>query len=597
MTKSKIFLGLFALSFLGIGIWTLISIANTLINGKKMQSWEPVQAYVLSGGYHTNRGSKSNTYKAYGEYTYTYNGQKYKSTRVQINNTSDNIGEHQREFGRKLKKTAKQKKTIEAYVNPDDSNDAVIYRDIRWGMIGFKFIFLVTFGGFGLGLLIALFRIPKEKDPTLPLYKEKPWLINDKWQTNEIRSTAKSTMYFTWGFAILWNVISAPIPFLIIEEVLKKNNYFILLFLLFPLVGIGMLIRAIRQTMEWKKFGNAPVILDPFPGSIGGQVGGTIELKYPCNFTTQFTVTLSNIYSSTTGGSKKQKQEKVLWQDTAIAYTEAGIYGTRIVFRFDVPEHLKASDADKNGSKHLPFNLLKNINKINNDSNYYLWRLNLKAALPGVDINRDYEIPVYPTGKKSVYLSQRSITVSENATLQMEERNARAKIHIKHGVHGNEMFYPMGRNISAALTGMFIGATFLGMGSFLMFYEKMYIFGGIFALIGIPLLLSFFYMCTNSLTVYKNSINEIRTVRRILGLPVKKCSLSLENISTFEKESTFGVTSGTKQVRHYTIYAPLSGHKKMILGEGFYGEGETDAAITIIKETLGIQNNQSGKRS
>ena len=401
MTKSKLFLGLFALPFLGVGIFALISITGTLINWKSMQSWEPVQAYVLSGGYHSNSGSKSTTYKAYGEYTYTYNGREYRNTRVQINNTSDNIGRHQIKLGKKLKRTAQQKESIEAYVNPDNSNDAVINRDIRLEMIGFKFIFLVVFGGFGIGLLIVLFTMPKEKDSTLPLYKEKPWLINDKWQTNEIYSTAKLTLYLTWGFAIFWNAISSLILFILVEEILEENNYFILIALIFPLIGAGLIIQAVRKTLEWKKFGKIPVILDPFPGSIGGQVGGTIELPHSYSMGTQFTVTLSNIYSHKSGNSKNRKQsEKIIWQDTAIAYTESGLYGTRIVFRFDVPEGLNASDALKDSSNSYLCKLnLKATGILRNNSNYYLWRLNLKATLPGVDIDRNYEIPVYPTRK------------------------------------------------------------------------------------------------------------------------------------------------------------------------------------------------------
>ena len=573
LTKSKLFLGLFALPFLGTGIWALISITGTLISAANMQSWEPVQAYMLSGGYHSYSSSESTTYKAYGEYTYTYNGREYKSDRVQIDDTSDNFGKHQIKLGQKLKKAARQKTSIEIYVNPDKPSEAIIDSNICWIMIGFKFIFLIVFGGFGIGLLVALSMASKEKDPTLPLYKENPWLINDKWQTNEIFSAAKLTLYIAWGFAIFWNAISAPLPFIFVEEFFEEQNNAALFSLLFPLVGAGLLIHAVRKTLEWKKFDKIPVVLDPFPGSIGGQVGGTIELRYPYNSATKFIMTLSNIYSHQSGsGKNRNRREKMIWQDTAIAYTESGIYGTRIVFRFDVPKGLNASDAAKDGT------------------NYYLWRLNLKAELPGVDIDRNYEIPVYPTSKKSAYISQRDMKVSEDATLQMEDKTARAKIRIRTGIQGNELFYPMGRLIGTAAIGMIIGFIFLGMGGFLMFHEEMYVFGGVFVVSGIPIFLSFLYMCTNSLTVYKNSLGEIRTVRRVFGLPVCKRHIFSEDISTIEKDSSFSITTGNKHVKHYAVYIPLSGYgrKKIILGEGFCGEGETNAAIAVIKETLGI---------
>ena len=40
------------------------------------------------------------------------------------------------------------------------------------------------------------------------------------------------------------------------------------------LVGAG-------RTPEWRRFGAAPALLDPFPGAIGGNVGGVIDVNFP----------------------------------------------------------------------------------------------------------------------------------------------------------------------------------------------------------------------------------------------------------------------------------------------------------------------------
>ena len=36
------------------------------------------------------------------------------------------------------------------WVNPDAPGESIIDRDIRWGLVGFKSIFLFVFGGVGL---------------------------------------------------------------------------------------------------------------------------------------------------------------------------------------------------------------------------------------------------------------------------------------------------------------------------------------------------------------------------------------------------------------------------------------------------------------
>ncbi len=252
--------------------------------------------------------------------------------------------------------------------------------------------------------LLATFRAPKSKrDVTQRQYKDSPWLANDAWRMPEIRSNSKSAMQGAWVFAIIWNIVSAWLPWRIYEEVTERQNYLALIGFLFPLVGIGLLVWAVRRTLEWKRFGNAPVVLDPFPGSIGGNVGGTIELGYPHESSAQFNVTLASIYSYVSGRGKNRKtHEDFLWQHSAIAHTEPGQKGTRLIFRFDVPEGLHPSDAVRTGNE------------------FHLWRLSLKASLPGIDIDRDYEIPVYPTRQESARIAGRAVEPSQHATLKMQ---------------------------------------------------------------------------------------------------------------------------------------------------------------------------------
>ena len=81
--------------------------------------------------------------------------------------------------------------------------------------------------------------------------------------------------------AVFWNLISTPLLFAIPEE-LDKGNTAILLAGLFPAVGLGLLVWAAKATRRWLAVGATPLTLDPYPGSIGGQVAGSIEtnLRY-----------------------------------------------------------------------------------------------------------------------------------------------------------------------------------------------------------------------------------------------------------------------------------------------------------------------------
>ena len=63
-----------------------------------------------------------------------------------------------------------------------------------------------------------------KKDKTDPAFTDKPWLLDDDWQTSTIRSSSKSSMWAAWGIAVFWNAISSITPFLAYEEIIEKQN-------------------------------------------------------------------------------------------------------------------------------------------------------------------------------------------------------------------------------------------------------------------------------------------------------------------------------------------------------------------------------------
>lgn len=576
--KGRIFVSLFALPFFGVGVWMLWSIATTIGSAWQMGDWAAVDATVTNGGYETHTGDDSETYEAYADYRYSYDGRQYRGDRVGLASGGDNIGSYQEDMGRWLQRAQSTGSSITVYVDPENPDAAIIDRSIRWGLVGFKSLFLVIFGGVGLGLLIAAWRAPKEKDKSLEVYAESPWLLNDNWQTPAIKSDSKSAMYGAWFFTALWNLVSAPLPFVLYEEITEKQNYPALLGLLFPLIGIGLLVWAIRRTREWTSFGPAPVNLDPFPGSIGGHVGGSIELNVPFNTANEFNLTLTCAHSYESGsGKNRSRREKATWQKKLIAHAEPGSRGTRLTFRFDVPDGLQPADTQK-------------------DDSYYLWRLNVNAELPGTDLDRDYELPVFATGQRSRFLSQMAVEKSVNKQRAADERAVRQVVNLVRTPTGKRMFFPMGRLLGPSLTGLVIGAIFAASGGFLIFHEDQVIFGSIFGGVGALIALACLYALTNSLEVVQSG-SEVQTIRRVLGIPVRRRSLQRDAFARFEKGSSLKTQSGNKHVVYYSIEAVDRQGNKLVLGEGFRGENEADVAIELIGDEFGLVNAANDGRS
>jgi hypothetical protein len=530
-----------------------------------MQDWVQVEATLLAAGYETHSGDDSQTYEAYARYTYDYGGRSYTGDRVGIASGADNIGDYQQEIGRNLQSAYSQGERIFVYVDPAEPSQSIIDRGVRWGLIGFKMIFVVVFGGVGFGLLIVAWRAPKEKDKTDPLYADEPWLLNDNWQTETIRSNSRSSMWTAWAFAIFWNAVTSVTPLLAYREIVDKGSWVVLLALLFPLVGIGLLVWAIRRTLEWRRFGPAPVTLDPFPGSIGGHVGGTVDLNLPFGAANKFKLTLTNVHSYESGDSQS---EKAKWQDSIVAHAEPGGRGTRLTFRFEVPAGLRESDAEKG-------------------SDYYIWRLALTAELPGTDLDRTYELPVYATAQQSRFLAQRSIDRTRSEQAANDEQAVRDIVNLGYGAMGKRMYFPMGRYLGNLIGGLLVGGIFAAAGWFLIVRQGATIFGSVFGAMGALLIVLSLYMALNSLEVLQTNAG-IRTVRRILGIPVSYREMPRDDIVGLGKHSNFQTQSGSKHIIHYKVHAIDRSGRKLVLGEGFKGEGQANAAIRLISREFGI---------
>ncbi len=576
--KGRILATLIALPFLGFGVWLGWAIGSTFHDAWQMRSWQPTPATLISAGYTTSRG-ETDTWEAYAEYSYEFDGQVYVGNRVAIGSGSDNVGSYQRDMGNRLSGALSRGETITVWVDPNNPRDSIIDRDIRWAMVAFRLIAAIVFGGVGLWLLVAAFLAPRKKEEKQPEFQDSPWLLKDEWQTDRIRSDSKSAMWGAWMFAALWNLISGFLPFVVYEEVVDKENYVALAGLLFPLVGVGLLVWAIRRTLEWNRFGPTPVTLDPFPGSIGGHVGGTIETRLPYDPLHGFHLTLTSVHSYISGsGKNRSRRENVLWQKEVVAHAESGAHGTRIVFRFDVPEGLRESDAAPDSES------------------YNLWRLNLRAEIPGADLDRNFEIPVYATAETSRNLSQHAVAASEAAGTAAFDAAVRDVVRVSFDGVRKRLVYPMGQNFLSNLAGFVITSTFAAVGAYLVIEEGATIFGILFGGFGGLFALIALYMMFRSLDV-RSEGNTLTSIRRWLGIPIRVTRMQRSDFYRFEKDTgTHSAASGS-QVLRYTVRGIDKHANEIVLGEGFRGESGADAAIRFLMTELRLEGRSSSRNS
>lgn len=580
---------IFGLVFAGVGIGFLaISIVPTLYDWHRMRAWQAVEAELLAADLVVHDGSDSTTYEATATYRYRFDGRDYTGTRVAINRGSDNIGDFQPALGRRLEDALQQRRGISIWVDPGDPSRAVINRDLRWGLLGFKLIFVLLFGGAGIGVLFWSGRA----EQTAGRFGDKPWLSVPAWQSGKIRSDAKKSLWVLWGIAIVWNLVSSPLLFAIPAE-LRQGNEAVLIGLLFPVIGAGLLISAAIYTRRWLRFGPTPLVMDPFPGRLGATAGGHLDIKLPYDPSARFEVSLSCVRSYISGtGKNRSRKEKLLWQDSLSVAPQSGRLGTRLYVDFQVPSDLPSSEPPS--------------------EDYHKWTLSVAADLAGPDYSRQFEIPVFATEASSRNVSEddgsetRRRQPSAGRRPPVDSSGVENTLGIERHHDGLRWHYPAGRNIglgtslicfgllcaaaalfiSKSAIGDFTAATTFDLLFGLVFDSVGLLMAAVFGVVALGLVLGGIYAMANSLGLTLRN-DRIYSVRRLFGLSIRNQTVDVGQIDGIEKSITSTSSSGTRHKVNYTVHARSRG-KKYTLAENLRSASQADAVIHYFEDRFRV---------
>jgi hypothetical protein len=580
------------------------------------QDWQPAYARLLSitGADNDTRAS----------YRYDFAGGNYRGSGIGVSGFKDNIGSYHQDMQAYLRQLQDKGEALPIWVNPANPSEAIIDRNMRWGLFALTSVFCSVFLLIGLGVIYASLRSSSasrsrpslwemrkiwqqaQKDGTTGLdflefsqqqYAEpeagspiKPgnippteWQSRKGWESAQINSDAGRGARFFWLFAIVWNAISTPIVFILPGE-LHRDNYAALIALLFPAVGLFLLYKAIKLTLEYRHFGKVVYHMDPYPGGIGGHVGGHILVKnldYRMASEAQsLLVKLECVYSYVSGsGKNRSRRETIKWAEQGRPKIENALEGISLAFRFDLPEGLPAADVDQSGA-------------------YHFWRLGVNAEIPGIDLGRSYNIPVFATGETARSVSH---DISSQVSAVRKQDSDTAKLAIASGQfdveglsrgllfhsEGNriQLKFPMFRNkfltlFAAIFAGGFGFATYSmadmasGGGLFGIFIT---IFGIPFFLVALVAAMATVYLPFNNLVVDIEP-GEVTVLRRLLFIPIFRRQLRRDDISHLSIKRSGSTGQGVDKIENFKIRAKDKQGNQVTIAEDIDGE---DVAVHL----------------
>jgi len=237
-------------------------------------------------------------------------------------------------------------------------------------------------------------------------HPDAPWMWRKDWVEGRLHSHSGSITVISWIMALLWNGFSWPVLLILWGDPEKSAMAKVIAF--FCLVGIGLLVWAIRSTLAWFRFGTSVFELASNPGVIGGTLEGHVHTRLrkrpeaPVQITLRCTRHITTrerrprgiaSTESETATSRTRTTTETLWltgRKIAPGEIVQGARGLAIPIDIQIPSDLESTDAS-------------------DPDDQITWTLGVSCDLPGVDFETAFSVPVFVTDKSRPDLTQKMV--------------------------------------------------------------------------------------------------------------------------------------------------------------------------------------------
>jgi len=357
-----------------------------------------------------------------------------------------------------------------------------------------------------------------------------PWLWRTDWASRKAENQSKKTETSLWVMCIFSNVVMIPVAVTIVPQLARHKDPRAFLVLGFSLIGVILIVAALRATLRRRRFGNTYFEFYSLPFSPGGRLAGRIHLKLDSNAAQGVDLRLSCVRKMISGsGDSRSTSETVLWQgEQNVPYGALGLdpLGRTIPVDFAIPSDAYVTDHD-------------------NSSDQVLWQLHAQADLPGIDYSDDFELPVFKTtfsaeqtpADSSSETSGCAAGSSSDSNAAPVAAPAHPKVIISSQDGGTEFYFPAFRTPSRALFLLVFTAIWTVVVYFLLRSSAPWFFPVVFGFFDVLLIFAMFHVVLGTSRIRVGN-GELSSTTRVLGVG------STKRFSFSEIEAIVAVASG-----------------------------------------------------
>jgi len=200
-----------------------------------------------------------------------------------------------------------------------------------------------------------------------------PWMWREDWASGEVRTSVRRDANRLMIIAIAWCVATFPILFIVPHRALRGADYFAIPSLIFPVIGVVMLVWAMRLRRRVREYGESQFVMTSVPGQIGGALTGSIHIDKPL-----------------------PPGEQVALELECIRRTTRGFWHSLTVWDRTLWRSGQTSMSDSAGSIPVAFMIASDCRPTDdsNPKSRIVWRLSARAG----QYRAEFEVPVFRIG-------------------------------------------------------------------------------------------------------------------------------------------------------------------------------------------------------